>query len=231
MRDLVSLNFFLDDDAQKYLDSLARSFPKEMQRTVQGVGFQMRRVLQKYMRKESVPGKKWKQLSRLQTQIRAMQGRTSYSLKQALLKDKDFRFKGKTTPGKALKKLVPPMRYVMEKSGYGVLIGGVHPGVDKYVRAVQLGGILRGNSNMPTSGGPQTITPKMRRLFYAAGIFFKKGKTTINQPQRTLIRPVFEAHQNHIYRYVMLSVKNYVEKTGLRRDTIAAQAGFNTSFT
>lgn len=245
MSSLISLKGHLDKDQTARLENLAKNFPAELRRALAGVGFHMKRKVQSAMRAGGPKGHKWKKLSTIQIYKRldAVKSGKDISLKRrskkrlAAAKDKGqhtpeamTRWRGGPKRGEtSMGRMLGGIRYKEEQSKLGVIIGGFGPGSERYLRAVQTGGVLTGGEN-PTFVGSMPITPKMRRLFFAAGIPLKKGRTSLSFPARPLIRPVFELHINHIYRYMQLAVKNYVEDLGMKRDTIAAQAGFNTSF-
>lgn len=246
MRELVSLKYFLDDEGAKVLDHLARDFPVELRRALKGVGFQLRRKIQANIRAGGPPGKKWQRTSRIHRyqRLELLKGGKSVSLKKIGRKREAFyagkgqyapdamtRWKGGPKRSEfPMQKMVGGIRYRMESGGNGVLIGGLNPSMDRYLRSVQVGGIMEGQSKYPSKTGTQTITPAMRRLFFAAGIPLKKGRRSLSMPPRPLIRPVFEAHAQHVVNYLQLAVKNYAEGGTLTRDSMAQQAGFGSSF-
>lgn len=260
MRDIANLKFYLDGDAQKELERLANDFPRELGRALQGVGFHMKRKIQTAIRSGGPQGRKWQKLSKIQKYqrleyirkagadsawargllssfgklrlkaLRKGRGEGQY-LPDVMNRWRTFTSRGGPPRGEtSMGRMVGGIRYKMEESGMGVIIGGLNPSMDRFLRAVQAGGVLAGGGKALSSVGSLNITPKMRRLFYAAGIPLKKGRRTLSFPARPLIRPVFEQHANHIYRYILIAVKNYVEGGKLNRDAMAAQAGFNTSF-
>ena len=117
-------------------------------------------------------------------------------------------------------KMIGGIRYRMAKDGMGVLIGGLNYTMERALKAVQTGTGFRGEF-----GRSETITPKMRRLFFMAGIPLRKSGT-IRHPKRPLIRPVFEHYSRAIFWFIELRVERFVRGEYEDRDVTARKAGF-----
>lgn len=104
--------------------------------------------------------------------------------------------RGKTAMGG---RLINAIRYRRTKD-LSVEIGAVAKSPAMYLAAVQGG--QRGEVGSFVYRGTQKITPKMRRMFWAAGIPLS-DKQVIRQPKRPLVYPVFRAEQPYMREYIM----------------------------
>lgn len=106
-------------------------------------------------------------------------------------------------------KLIGSIRYRVRKDV--LQIGAINPSSARSLQAVQTG--ARGSSvHRPELTGDQPVTPKMRRLFWMAGIPLKKETTRLRQPERPLIYPAFRKLEPKFLPYIEEHIKKYLSQ-------------------
>lgn len=230
--EFVSLYGVLTDTAIEELQRLQREFPAETRRALAGLGFVLRNRVQAAMRAGGPKGQRWQRLSVAQQTQRIEKVKRGKELKLRRLKKRERYDKRQSIPNaftrlgsyrrteRSMGKMIRGIRYRMSADKSGVLVGGLNYTMERALKAVQTGTGFRGEF-----GRSETITPKMRQLFFLAGIPLRKSGT-IRHPERPLIRPVFERYSRAIFRFIELRVRNFVERRGENRDRTARQAGF-----
>jgi hypothetical protein len=111
-------------------------------------------------------------------------------------------------------RLVTAVRYQMINKNR-VDIGALNPSAAMFLAAVQAG--ARGSRGAFQFTGTQTITPAMRRAFWAAGIPLAKGKTVLEQVPRPLVAPVFHTVTPEMEKYMVAKITAYLAKHGIER--------------
>jgi len=103
------------------------------------------------------------------------------------------------------------IRYKHYPQQMRVRVGTLSPSTSRYLMAVQGG--LRGSRGIFQFSGSQPITPDMRRAFWAAGVPLRKDKTTLQQPQRPLVEPVYRALEPQIPKLIEARVRFLLQKS------------------
>ena len=106
-------------------------------------------------------------------------------------------------------RLVNAMRYKM-MNAKRVDVGAVTPSAAPFLEAVQAG--KRGTDNRFQYTGSQPVTPAMRRAFWAAGVPLGKDKTSLEQPERPLVEPVYRQCMPEVERLMLERIR---ERLGL----------------
>lgn len=60
------------------------------------------------------------------------------------------------------------------------------------------------------SGQKTRVTPKIRRLFAAAGVVLSKGKTELEQPKRPVVAPFYEHRKNWMTQLLVARMKEHI---------------------
>lgn len=230
----------VDESAYPRLMDLAERFPKEFSSALKGIGNEIRGELKYELRGVGPIAASWAPLSRMHMYRRMdmlkngwtySQGRYRHGKRFQLKKRLGHkrvsgherlmeRWKGRSRDatirrGTAMGgRLVNAMRYKMVNP-LRVDIGAVTPSAAKWLDAVQSG--KRGADNRLQFTGSQPITPAMRRAFWAAGIPLKKDKTTLEQPQRLLVLPVYTRFEPLLVPLVEEKIAFIIERNA-RRD-------------
>ena len=197
---------YMDEDALKELRTMERRFPKEFSRALNAVGFYMRKRLRDAIKAGGPDGKKWEPLSYIHATDWLEVSRRHRGLVGPLPKK---RF--------AMQKLMPAMRYKKVHTRQGVIIGATRATSEAYLTAVQEG------AELMHSSGSQPITPKMRRMFFMAGIKLRGDR--IRRPKRPLIEPVAEQYSDTMTRFLIERAKVLVFGPYERRDATAKRVG------
>ena len=106
-------------------------------------------------------------------------------------------------------RLVNAMRYKM-MNAKRVDVGAVTSSAARFLEAVQAG--RRGTDTRFQYTGRQPITPAMRRAFWAAGVPLGKDKTTLEQPERPLVGPIYRQKMPEVERLMLERIR---ERLGL----------------
>lgn len=101
-------------------------------------------------------------------------------------------------------KLAQTIKYIHVKGSMRADIGWLSKGTVGYGRRFQ-------------QGEKQFITPRMRRLFAAAGIFIKKDKKFLIQPPRPVFRPFFKNRKTWIQNRIVERMRYYVNGEAFKR--------------
>lgn len=205
------------DEATPELNRLMKRFPKTFRSAILSLSWHLRGEMKTAMRSGKVPGTRWQELSDMHRMRRLDWARSGaygrnyekLKLKKRLLGVNVYgrenmmnRWKGgsgargETAMGG---RLINAIRYRRTKD-LSVEIGAVAKSPAMYLAAVQGG--QRGEVGSFVYRGTQKITPKMRRMFWAAGIPLS-DKQVIRQPKRPLVYPVFRAEQPYMREYIM----------------------------
>lgn len=222
--ELFSTLFRVEDEAHTYLARLAKEFPSEFARALRHVGWRIKTELSTTMMRESgAAGTRWPKRS-LMHQYRRMDllkaggvstkdGEWEHGKQFALKRRRKHvgndehsipnafnRWRGRTTTLRNAAamggRLSRAIRYRYYNDTMRVIVGAATPSAAKHLGAVQAG--RRGSRGLLQFDGNQPITPAMRRAFWAAGVPLAKHKTSIEQPERQLVVPVYSAMKPHI---------------------------------
>ena len=221
------------DGHTPFLEELAREFPREFQRSLYRIGYWLRGEVQGAMRSggrdvwqmwperslvsrfapfSRMRGEHWKsgrQQGKAQERMRE-----SNSLKSALTRNSPLLRRGGKGKDKIFGfgsgRLTGAVRYKVDRATGTLRIGFLNGSSASY--AVGLQGAKRGKLHAFEHTGTQTVTEKMRRMFWAAGVPISKDTKTLKQKERPLIEPVFEQNREGIHKRMGLYVKAYVKK-------------------
>lgn len=214
----------LQDEATPYIRYLAATFPKEMKAAMKSLGWYLREKIVKGLESSSPGGRTLAPLSLLQ-RIRLLDA--IKTVKKRKRKANWARGKGPVqTPDRFYslttakvprsqsdkpygRKMVNAVRYVYDEPAKSVHIGWVTSNASSYARALAAG--MRGAKHK-WHRGPQVVTQRMRKLFAAAGIRLKQGKT-LKTPERPVIDPIFQRHKNEIPGYLENKVSQWLQRS------------------
>lgn len=212
----------IQDEATPYLRYLASSFPREMKSAMKSLGWYLREKIVKGLESSSPGGRTLAPLSliqriRLLDAIRTVKKRKRKAAWARGTGSKPDRFYSLTTAkiprsqsGRPYgRKMVKAVRYLYDEPAKSVHIGWVTPTATSYARALAAG--MRGAKHK-WHRGPQVVTQRMRKLFAAAGITLKQGKT-LKTPERPVIDPVFQRHKNEIPGYLEEKVSQWLHRS------------------
>lgn len=133
----------------------------------------------------------------------SQKGERTYSLEKFLSDTKYDAMRSKFSNAKLYGRIRPALRYVQK--GLHVRVGAVTPSAAVFLKAVQGG--RRGSKYKFEHAQNQRITPKMRRMFFAMGIPLSK-KTTLMQPKRPLIYPLYQKTHPHFKEMIVKRMKH-----------------------
>lgn len=220
---------FIDDEAGPYLRSLAGRFPEEYPRALRNAAWELRHEILRAMRRGTTPDGKLDQISKMHMYHRmellkqgigtddGWKNGARFRLKKKLgyrkargterLMD---RWRGDTRKGNIRNEL--PMqgkilRTITTKAKGKLVfwVGAQNPVAMRWLEAAQGG--RRGSRGVFQYLGQQPITPAMRRAFWAAGIPLRKDKTHIEQPERSVLTPVYRAFSKKLPEIMDARVK------------------------
>lgn len=236
---------YMDDEAIRELKYLAERFPLEMKRSLGGIGYFMLMTMRSTIRAGGPRDNKWRELS-LAQQYRRLEYATQraggqYPLQRLTLKrhlknrksvagqsipDAFSRWKkrGQRTPY-PMARLLGALRYEVDESRLSVRVGGLKPSIGRYLRAVQDGAALPGEQVSSVS-----ITPAMRRLFWAAGVPLGKRKRILDRPKRPLVDPLFRKCGQAMIDYIRARVDVMLIGPYETRDATARRVGLYLKF-
>ena len=203
----------IEQSAAPELYAMAQAFPKEFSRALRFAGNLLRAELKAALRGTGGVRASWPELSKMHRYRRMdllkagtwSRGRWHHGRRFQLKRRIGFervagrerlmdRWRGRTRDASQRGRmamggrLVNAMRYKMMNENR-VDVGAVTPSAARFLEAVQAG--RRGTDNRFQYLGSQAITPRMRRAFWAAGVPLGKDKTTLEQPERPLVEPVY----------------------------------------
>lgn len=243
----------MDDAAIREMEHLRKLFPEEMRRVMQGLGYQLRRIMVDAVRRGGRPiGQHWPRLSqmhiyqRLSRIHRGMDAADPQMSLKALSQKRYGRLYRMTRSGRAQRREMADamhrwrgsVRKGTLRSGGPLMrmIGSLRYKVDGD-RAVDIGALFAGDAtylsavqdgkavNKAGQIVPRIITPRMRRFFWAAGVPLARHKTATATRKRQLVRPVFDKFRGAIYNFVRLRVEALVLGPYESRDATARKAG------
>ena len=232
----------IEDEATPYLRYLEASFPKEMKAAMKSLGWYLRGKIVKGLESSSPGGRRLAPLSlpqriRLLDAIKTVKQRKRKAPWARGTGSKPDRFYSLTTAKVPRsqsdkpygRKMVKAVRYEYDDAAKSVHIGWVTSGASSFARALAAG--MRGAKHK-WHRGPQVVTHRMRKLFAAAGIPLKQGKT-LKTPERPVIDPVFQRHKNEIPGYMEEKVSMWLRRSlyrSTRYHTAKALMGNTAAF-
>lgn len=176
----------VEEDAADELREIIRLFPGEVARSLRATGFYLRQKMFHAIQKQGPEGQHWRSLTRVQ----------KYRKIDRLLKRRLGRGR-KTIP---MGTLAGGLRTKALAAGEAVIVGALSPTMKAHLEAVQDGDTV----DSAGQSGRQRITPKMRRLFFAAGVpLGKSRKNFIRRHRRPLVQPVFDRFSPAFKRFFL----------------------------
>ena len=228
--------FKVTKNAAPELYALATQFPAAFSSALKTVGFFVRGEMKSALRKGGPKGVEWPELSRMHVyrrmdllkagKVNKVTGEWAHG-RRFRLKSKlgHQRITGKERmmerwQGRGILRrssamggrLVNAVRYKMMTPGRGD-IGALNASTAQFLAAVQGG--RRGSRGVFQFTGSQPVTPAMRRAMWAAGIPLSKDKKTIEQPERPLVAPVFNAVTPEIERLMIGKITETLARKGI----------------
>lgn len=208
--DTISVQF--DDKVGPYLQELTASFPREFPRALLHASWVLRDEIRRAMRNGVTPDGQLDTISKMHMYRRmdllkmgmgsddGWKNGARFRLKKKLgynrVKGSERlmdRWRGDARKGNIRSsfpmqgKLIRTIKTKV-KGNLTFVVGAQNPVAMRWLEAAQAG--RRGSRGVFQYLGQQSITPAMRRAFWAAGIPLKKGKTHIEQPERSVLAPV-----------------------------------------
>lgn len=205
----------MHDEVGPYLEELAASFPAAFVRALRHASWTLRDDIRQAIEAGSTPKGRLNPVSRMHMYRRmellkmgmgtdeGWKNGARFQLKKKLgyrtARGKERlmdRWRGDTRKGNIRSsypmngKIKRVIKTVAKDGGRTFIIGAQTPVARRWFEAVQSG--RRGSKGVFQFLGQQPITPAMRRAFWAAGIPLKKGKTTIEQTERSVVTPVYQ---------------------------------------
>lgn len=200
----LHMSAVMDDEALRELKAIERRFPREFSRALNAIGFFVSRKLRESIRKRGPDGHKWQPLSKIHRsrKLDEWQGRLNERNKNT-----DY----------PMQNLLRAMRYKKVQGGKGVIMGATRRSTEAYVNAVQDGSLLLKQEMT------QPVTPKVRRMFFLAGMPLK-GRV-IRRVRRPLIKPVAEKYDDAMLAFMRERVRVLLLGPYEKRDVTAARVG------
>lgn len=214
----------IQDQATPYLRYLNATFPREMKSALKSLGWFLREKIKTGLETSQPGGRALPKLSLIQ-RIRLLD-----SIKTVKRRKRPLKYaKGRGGPGRYSRfyymtearvmggaterpygrKLARAVRYFYDDAGRSVHIGWITPTASSYARALAPG--KRGAKHKWSSGG-QTVTERMSKLFAAAGVYVKPGKT-LRTPARPVVGPIFDKYKSQIPDYLEKKVSAWLAKS------------------
>lgn len=177
------------DGGGEYLRHLAQDFPKEFDRALKSIGYQLRIKMITAVRQGGSRSAKWAAVSGVKDV-----GDSSVKKGSVLRRTRARSFYGQMgAPGG--KKGKSPIAYVVDKTAHKVTVGWMGFESRKLAAKIQEG------FDIP-------VTTKMRKHFFASGLGL--DKTSINVPGRPLVQPVWDDDGKELLRKFELRIHAYV---------------------
>lgn len=224
----------IERSAAPELYALALRFPEAFSRALRHAGYLLRGELKAALRGSGGLRASWPELSRMH-QYRRMdmlkagtwsRGRWHHGKRFQLKRRLGYRrvsgrerlmerWRGRTRDGSLRGRaamggrLVNAMRYKM-MNAKRVDVGAVTPSAARFLEAVQAG--RRGTDTRFQYTDSQPVTPAMRRAFWAAGVPLGKDTTTLEQPERPLVGPIYRQKMPEVERLMLERIR---ERLGL----------------
>ena len=215
----------IERSAAPELYALAQAFPKEFSRALRFAGNLLRAELKAALRGSGGLRASWPELSRMHRYRRMdmlkagtwSRGRWHHGRRFQLKRRVGFkpvsgrerlmeRWRGRTRDGSLRGRaamggrLVNAMRYKM-MNAKRVDVGAVTSSAARFLEAVQAG-----------RRGTDTRFQYMGRAFWAAGVPLGKDKTTLEQPERPLVGPIYRQKMPEVERLMLERIR---ERLGL----------------
>lgn len=178
------LEMHITDGGNAYLRHMAATWPAEFARALKSAGFHLRKELQDAIYKGGPSGGRWKPLSR----------------PHAMRIIDDYKGRPREPRTHPFGRLVRAIGYRYDDATKSVRVGWLSN------QSARFGRMLQESENY-------TVTPKMRRFFWALGIPVAKGTTTFSRPSRELFVPVMRANEQRILQYVESHVHAQLRKS------------------
>jgi hypothetical protein len=207
-------------NADSGLSLLATNFPAAFGRALGRVGSDLRQAIRAALESGGPSGETWKQVSGWSPwSVRAKPNRRRKGARRRpsryngsslrSLQDRFFRHAVDRPYGK----LFGAARYLLDKGQLSVQVGWVTPTAAAYGRDVQAA--MRGASPYdPTFSGSQPVTRSMRRALAAMGVILSKSTTSLTQPERPLMRTMFEEFEPKIPGIIEEAMERYLDVGG-----------------
>jgi hypothetical protein len=177
----------IKDEATPFIKRVAKETPKYIDRVIQSTGKMMKKEIQAGIESGAPGGQSYQEFSGLPKLTRQRKG--------------GFVRVRRRANKKPLGRLKQAVRYKMYKDSHRVIIGWISKSAE------ELGTIHE-------TGKMVAITPKMRRLFFAAGIGLSNGKSQIAIPRRPTIGPEYEENAPKIPGYIERKLWSYINEGG-----------------
>jgi len=177
------------DGGGEYLRHLAKEFPREFNRALKSIGYQLRVKMLTALRQGGSRSAKWQKISGVkEQQDAAVKGG------ERLRRTRARSFYGQLgrAGGQAGKS---PIAYVVNKADSTVKVGWMSFQSRKLAAKIQEG------FDIP-------VTTRMRKHFFASGLGL--DKSTINVPGRPLVQPVWDDDGKELLRKFELRIHAYV---------------------
>lgn len=191
----MRINTTISDETAPFLRELERTFPEEYRKALKSVGWELQKATKKALRYRDPPGTSWQNRSGATKTFRRA-GRA-----------RGAKYNNLNVMGGNLLNLI---RYRMKGDGVNgrmrVHIGWLNKEVAKFGWAFQ-------------HGGSTTVTRQMQKKFWAVGrsqgtnLRAPKLGSQIEQPERPLIKPVFDYYRNDIPIWIEKKIDKHLQKT------------------
>lgn len=178
------------DTVTPALSLLAKTHPREAKSSLRSGAYKLNKILKAEMREESPGGQRWPGRSTRDGKI--LKKRRNGSL-----------FAGRSGNTSALGRLRAASRYKVRNGGRKVVIGFLSRSAERLAA-------------LHAAGGSTTVTPKMRRMFAAAGRPLRRSTRTIALPRRRAVEPVYTQRRESVRRYIECKTLANIAASGLK---------------
>lgn len=208
--------FRITESAAPELYMLSQKFPNAVSRALKSLGWYVQKSMKEMVRQGGPAHDRWLELSdmrRYRRMDRLKAGEFPRKAQNSKSKS-DMTKKWTGSPQDTVfGKVAQTLAYRKPKDQQMVEIGALSPSAAKFLAAVQEG--KRGSKGGFQFSGRQTVTPAMRRAFWAAGMPISKETTVIGQEERPLVPPVFKEIHPEIERYLVRKITETLAKQGI----------------
>jgi hypothetical protein len=179
-------NIQIINTATPFLRRVASELPRETRKAIKSSGWWLQQDLKRGIAAGAPGGQQYERFSQLPSRLRTR-------------KRKRKRVWGeRNTRKKPLGRLGAAVRYKFYSDSIRAVVGWISPG------AKRLG-------TLQEQGKNTTVTPRMRKMFAAAGIPLGR-KAEIRIPRRPTIEPEYRAKAPEIPRYVETKILEYIRR-------------------
>lgn len=190
----------INDEATPFLNRVANNLPEQFDRALKSTGWWLRGEIRAGIAQGAPGGQPYKPFSGLPTKLTRETSHYRKAIKTGRDTSRIRRYQKITRKDRRpLGRLGPAVRYRYYQDSRRVVIGWISPSAEKL-------------GTLHEKGGQVAITPKMRRMFFAAGIGLSAGKTHIYIPKRPTIEPEYMEKAPKIPKYIEDKIWNYLEK-------------------